>query len=145
MGYCIRMSDSKFCIKKENCDGALQAAKQLGNGSNHPQARGSTYENGKTTKRFFSWMNDVDVTQWAHIKNAMDEWRYPCKIDSDGNVVKIEFDGEKIGQEEILFNAIAPFVESGSYIEMTGEDGAKWRWVFDGKTCDEKQAKVSYE
>ena len=32
-----------------------------------------------------------------------------------------------------FIETIAPFVQSGSYIEMTGTEGGAWRWVFDGK------------
>lgn len=35
--------------------------------------------------------------------------------------------------------------EPGSYIEMRGEDGALWRWVFDGKTCKEITAKITWD
>ena len=47
-----------------------------------------------------------------------------------GEIVNLEFDGEKSGDEDILFRAIAPFVESGSFIEMRGEDGCQWRCLF---------------
>ena len=40
--------------------------------------------------------------------------------------------------------AIAPYVEAGSYIEMYGEDGDKWRYVFDGKTVKEVYPKVEW-
>jgi hypothetical protein len=61
-------------------------------------------------------------------------------------VIGIMFEGEKSDStEEEMFNVIAPFVKAGSYIEMQGEDGARWRWVFDGETCKEKNAEISWD
>lgn len=57
----------------------------------------------------------------------------------------ISFEGEnQDGTEHEMFNAIAPFVEPGSYIEMQGEDGAIWRWVFQDDTCIEKAAEIGF-
>jgi hypothetical protein len=130
------MAEAKFTIKKEKKSAALEALKKLGNGSNDPRAHGNGY---------FSWMNDTDPDQWDSIKEAMSEWRYPVQFDKEGNVVGIGFNGEKMGQEEFMFQTIAPFVEAGSCIHMRGEDGSQWRWEFDGKTMKEKQGKVSFE
>jgi hypothetical protein len=38
--------------------------------------------------------------------------------------------------------AIAPYVEENSYIEMVGEDGDRWRWVFKNGKCEEKYPEV---
>jgi hypothetical protein len=35
--------------------------------------------------------------------------------------------------EEIVWEAIAPVVVSGSYVEFQGEDGALWKWEFRDK------------
>lgn len=60
-------------------------------------------------------------------------------------VTGISFEGEsQDGTEEEMFQAIAPFVEADSYIEMQGEDGEIWRWIFDGTTCVEKVANLSF-
>ena len=75
----------------------------------------------------------------------MASWRWEVEEDEDHNIISINFCGEKSGDDLILFDAIAPFVEPGSMIEMLGEDGAKWRWIFDGKTCEEKYAKIVWD
>ena len=48
----------------------------------------------------------------------------------------IEFDGATFHDEDAVFSAIAPYVEAGSYITMSGEDDEWWCWYFDGSTCD---------
>ena len=132
MGYCIEMRSANFLIRKENEDAALDAVKKLGNGSNDDRAHG-----GGMGRKWFSWMNNANPNDWDTLKDAMKAWRYPIKKDESGNWGKISFDGEKIGQEDLLFNTLAPFVEPGSVITMEGEDGSVWHWEFDGKTCKE--------
>ena len=59
------------------------------------------------------------------------------------SVIGISFMGEGYSDDIKLFNILAPFVESGSFIEMIG-DGETWRWVFDGTSCQEKHPKVEW-
>ena len=66
-------------------------------------------------------------------------------ISENGNIFELNFAGEKLGDDEILFQAIAPFVKKDSYIEMQGECGLIWRWSFDGKTMKEKTANIMFE
>lgn len=42
----------------------------------------------------------------------------------------------------MMFNTIAPFVEKDSYIQVSGEEGDSWRWVFNGTTCEEVLSSV---
>ena len=70
---------------------------------------------------------------------------YIPKLDNDGNIVEIDFEGERLGHDEdVMFNAIAPYVEDGSFIEMVGEDGDRWRWVFKNGECKEIKAKMTW-
>jgi hypothetical protein len=60
------------------------------------------------------------------------------------SVVGISFMGEGYSDDIELFNILAPFVEAGSFIEMNGEEGETWRWLFDGTSCQEKHPKVEW-
>jgi hypothetical protein len=129
MGYCMSQNESKFHIKASDKDQALRAIKVM-----------------MTEKKdSFSWVDTATVKSSRNLVDAMGEWRWDIDEDEAGNVVDITFSGEKAGDDLALFKAIAPFVESGSYVEMHGEDGAQWRWVFHDKTCVEKTAKVSWD
>ena len=66
------------------------------------------------------------------------------KFDEHGNVNGIKLVIEKAGEDNCMFNAIAPYVKAGSYIRMEGEGGALWQWVFDGKCCTIKQPTISW-
>ena len=123
MGYCMQQVDSMFTIKAENVEKALEAIKKLTAG--------------------YAWVSP-DVVNATTLCNAMWAWRWEIVMDNN-DVIGISFNGEKLGDDEILFNAIAPYVEAGSFIQMSGEEGMMWRWSFDGKECREQQAVISWE
>jgi hypothetical protein len=62
-----------------------------------------------------------------------------------GDITGLEFTGEKYGDCPLLFTTLAPYIEAGSVIEYHGEDGDKWRYVFDGKTIKVTKPKVVWE
>jgi hypothetical protein len=148
MGYCMEMRTANFTIKAENRSAALKAIKAM---ADRPEDMGGgTYYGGTRQVAHYSWMNGVDFHSFHTFPDAMDAWRWPVQEDATnddetfGDIIGIEFTGEKMGDDEKLFAAIAPFVEKGSYIEMQGEEGDIWRWVFDGEGVKEVMAKVSF-
>jgi hypothetical protein len=65
--------------------------------------------------------------------------------DEDGNITKVDFNWEKLRNAKALWDAIAPYVKEGSLIEMKGEDGAIWRYVFKSLTCKKVYPKIVWE
>jgi len=142
MGYCMDQTEAKFSIKRENHIPALNALKVLMT-KDSLKGGGSSGPSGRT--RHFSFCNGADVDGWANLAQAMEEMRWEPKLDSEYNIVGIEFCGEKMGDDNHIFKAIAEFVEDGSFIQMRGEDGDQWRWKFSGGKCEEEHANVSWE
>ena len=129
MGYCITQTGANFTIKEQNFKPAYRAIKHQMSGVVYRWSNGTDWFNG---------LRDLYA--------VLEFWRYEPTLDEEsGDMIGINFTGEKIGDENLLFQVIAPFVEKGSFIEMVGEDGAQWRWVFDGKTCKEVIPKISWE
>jgi hypothetical protein len=126
MGYCIEQRSADFRIKRSNFAGALKAIK------------------GLADREHYSWVSASEFARAESLPEAMEAWRWSVTV-KDDDVTDIFFEGEKSGDDDTLLDAIAPFVEPGCYIEMQGEDGTLWRWVFDGKTCKEKGATVSWD
>jgi hypothetical protein len=122
MGYCITLMDSNFRLKASKKKEALAALKKM-----DPSVNGRGFWDG--TKQW-SWVDQKHINQAKSLEEALSIWRYCPEVDQEDNIISVDFDGEKIGQEDEMFKVIAPFVEDGSYIEMQGEDGAMWRWVF---------------
>lgn len=136
MGYCMDLMEQNFEIKAENKAGALAAIKAL--------AGNETISN--SFGKHFSWVNTEDFLNAETLEDALRVWRWDGHSTSpEADIYGIEFIREKAGDDKILFDAIAPFVVEGSYIQMRGEDGAMWRWEFDGETCDERFATVIWE
>ena len=127
MGYCMSQDEAKFAITKSKQAAALKSLKAL----------------AKSTK--LTWTTSEDILAAKTLAGAMEELRWPVEEDEDGNVISIEFSGEKAGDEMKFFGAIAEHVDDGCFIEMHGEDGSRWRWVFSGGKVTEKAANVSWE
>jgi hypothetical protein len=135
VGYHMELMDQSIFIPKENKEFALQAIKNL-------VGKETIVDSGGP---HFAWVSTDGFLRAKTLQEAMCEWRWDISEDEDGNVDYISFGGEKSGDDEILFRAIAMYVKPGSFIEMQGEDGYRWRWVFDGDTCKEKSGKIVWE
>lgn len=122
--------DAEFFIPSENTREALEALKAL---MNNPNADRSGYNSRGSDS--FAYMRRVEPSDWDYLKEAMADWRFPVELDDKHNVVGITFRGENSGDEEQMFEVIAPYVESGSYIEFFGRgDGYRWKIHFEEDT-----------
>lgn len=124
MGYGATVRDQLFHIHVTKKADALQRIKQL--------------------KGAFMWVYDSAVRAAKTLEDMFAVWGWTLKVDGTGTVYGIEFDREKLGNEDLLFKAVAPCVKAGSYIAMTGEDGEIWRWFFNGKTCVRQHAVITW-
>lgn len=126
MGYCIEMTESKFAIKKDNFENALKSLKAVFVPEN---MNCYDYIGGKKYPHF-SWVDTRTVLESINLVEALEEIRYVPQYNQNGDICNVEFIGQKYGDEEIFFRALAPYVEAGSYLYFKGEDGNKWKWVF---------------
>lgn len=128
MGYCMDQSDANFCIPRNKAKDALKAIKALADKNDR-----------------FSWVSASEFKHAKSLVEAMDAWRWNLSAEDEGeDYTSIQFEGEKLGDDLVLFKAIAPFVNEGSFIEMHGEDGSIWRWTFDGTTCKEVSPTITW-
>lgn len=126
MGSCVSMRECDFKIKKENTSKALEIIKEL-------------VKKGEE----FRWVSNEIILEAENLKEVLEEFGY--EVSEKETALEIEdFLNEKEGDELTMFQAIAPVVEEGSYIEMYGEDGDTWRWVFENGKCTEKRPKVEW-
>lgn len=134
MGYCMyQLGCSDFFISRQNVSRALNAIKKL--------AGNETIED--SSGRHYSWVSGA-YAEAESLEEAMEDWRWYPEMDDTGNVIRLEFNGEKLGDDHILLSAIAPFVDRGE-IEMEGEDGARWLWRFKNGQCVEVTARIVYD
>lgn len=143
MGYCMEQRDVNFFIAKKNHEKALAAIKALD--KNVDEQGGGSISYGGNIKRNYAWVTTEEYLNAKTLEEAIEAWRWEVILDKEGNIGGLSFYREKLGDDEILFNAIAPYVKKGSFIEMIGEDGTIWRWQFDGKKMKEITARIVFD
>lgn len=127
MGYYIDFRGCDFRIKASNKEAALSALKKL-----------------FVKRKQLGWVSQEDIKDKTSLEDALEECRWDTENSIEGDIDCIRFNGEKSGDDEIIFDAIAPYVEKDSFIEMQGEEGEMWRWVFDGEHCKEIYPTVTW-
>ncbi len=132
MGYCIDQRDTRFFIPHSRINEAYAALNTLA-----AAADSARYGH-------FAWVDTATIRRARSLTEHLKEWRWEAEFDAQGNLTGLHFTGEKLGDDFELFQALAPFVRSGSFIVMQGEDGEMWRWMFDGSQCHEQSATVSF-
>ena len=130
MGYYIESRDCNFLLKRENVPNAWKALKEL-------------FQSGFNA----GWVETQIVLDAPSFEDAIDECGFTIEAKDDvTDYDYIYFNGEKYsGDENVILSAIAPYVEPDSYIEMSGEDGEHWRWIFGKDGVIEKHAKLVWD
>ena len=132
MGYCAHINDEHFRIE----------ASSLTNLHAHMRAwRGPGPDH-------YGWfdMDQFNTGRNGTINDMAVAFGFQFTHDDDGNIDFVEFLADKPGEDDALFFAlIAPFVTAGSWVEWYGEDGAIWRWAFDGKRAFQQEPRIEYD
>lgn len=152
MSYYVETIESNFVLKSENYDKAYQAVCELNR--NDDAKQGGCYGGEPAMKpvnsnsvsnnpnKWYSWM------QWNYDEtcNNIIEVLEMLGFDVCANENAIDglYYDNKMGQEDIFFDAIAPYVESGSYIVWCGEDRTMWVWAFEDGKMIEKEARITW-
>ena len=75
------------------------------------------------------WATSQGVVLGKVLEEGMVGWRYCPRNDNKQNVVGLIFLGDRLLDDEILFRALARYVQDGSYLDISASEG-KWRWSF---------------
>ena len=124
MGYCISVSCGGMVIPKEKVNKALESINSIKQGN-------------------YSWVNHT--ANFSTLVEAINAWRYGSVVEENGDVTIEYFIGEKLGDDEILWEALAPYITKGGIVEYLGEEGEIWRSNFDGKKVKEQRASISWD
>ena len=132
MGYQIQVQGQRIRIKQANFEAAMKAliAIEAGGFTSSPEAATS--------------LEDL-LTRWRWQPRILMEKDPPVKGSKVGDIVYLDFTGEKMAEEEDMFRAIAPWIEPGCFVEISGEEDARWRWVFNGKTMYETNCVMDWD
>ncbi len=134
MGTNIYQTEQRFCIKAANHQKVMLAIKGL-----------AGKETIVDTEAHFYFVRTKDFLAAKTISEIFDAWRWSIDTNYNGDISGINFIGEKLGDDNIFFQAIAPYVEEGSYIQMFNDSGKTWRWCFENGKMLEKYAKLAFD
>jgi len=82
---------------------------------------------------------DCDFTK------VFEEFRWTPEFDLDGNIDNFEFYEYNLGNEDVFFNILGPYVEKNSYVRMRGDDGLHWEYQFNGNKMEEITGILDFE
>jgi hypothetical protein len=130
-----------ICALNDNDD--LKNGGSWGGGeltSDHPRPAGLNHH----PARWFSWTKpnypDLFATFTEVIEHLGFEITETSQTD-ETNTYELIYDSKR-GQEDLFLEACAPYLTG--QIEWTGEDGARWRNLFDGKTIINQSGRIVY-
>ncbi len=126
MGFCIWLLEVDVRIPLSVHDQLLEAIKELHR--YRPERAGE--EPATTSIVDHKWVDSQEVLKAKNLGPALAAWRWEPSFDPAGNVANLRFRGKKAGDDHLLFDALAPFAEDGSFLVIEDEDGAIRRWVF---------------
>ena len=132
MTYCMQQRGQQFSIKPSAKEAALNAIKT--SAENRARRADATHED----RSFAEAVSKLQI-----FEDGLVAWNWQL-MDSGDGTSWLECLGDALRDDRLLFDDIAPFVEAGSFIEMSGEDGTLWRWYFDGKQCEEQLGHVVF-
>ena len=137
MGYYVEVMDAAIRIPPENYEKAVSLFSGL---MEKETDHGSDFSS-RAAERFYSWVNTSHVLEalkndeqslGENIADAFSYWGYVLTVDSNRGVEWEYRERDKWGDDEFLWGALAPCISEGSFIEFRAEDGAMWKYEFDG-------------
>lgn len=145
MGYYAYSRDCSFFLSHEVNQAATRHAKEKLLTELEVKGRGRRYANGKCIEKWYSWVNTHDIQNAENVESLIMAFGWNYFLDDDGNITDVWKDGgQKLGQEDCLFAALAPFIKDESYIIMQGEDDLIWRWYFENGEMIEQVGKIIF-
>ena len=145
MGYLI-----KNCVEQRGCDFTILSGKKVEALEfvrkkllDEVNKKGNSYGADNYNHSYLYVLNS-SIIQAKTIEKLLLTFGYNPEVDETGNIISVNFEGEKLGQEYYLFEAIASFVQPYSWIEMEDENRDIWRWIFEDNTCRQIYAAVIF-
>ena len=160
MGYYVDIDEADFFIAKYNFDAAYKKCVELNDRDDLKSGGGGafTLPNGEQMKygdprpegmnyhpmKWFSWMEPNYPETLKTFPEILTALGFDVSYDEVGNIDGLSYNN-KIGNEDLFLQAIAPFVRNGSYINWMGEDHTMWQNSFDGEKMTTKTGRVVFD
>ena len=132
MGYYVKIRIKNLIIPAENVKAAHTALKELW--TDKPtgwllKQREATFD-GLEDWRGYAWVH-YRQGGWPNLVEELQSWPFNAHQCPNGSVKMTSYRGEKWGDQEVLFRALAPFVRGKATIHVIGEEGNEYHYLFD--------------
>jgi len=129
VGYHVNATEISVRIRIDDEDAAFKAMVRFNEQCPPEMKRGGTVGEDGREEKWFSWMR-ADFSEYDGLGMILGEMGFSYDLD-DGWIVLRQWHGDKQGQEDLLMESIAAWVEPGSFVEWVGEDCYRYRWDFE--------------
>lgn len=124
MGYYVEYDCSGITFPKNKGDEVLAAINALHEPTlMKSQASGGSWNAGKQVDVWYGFTQNPPEGGFTSLINAFRAWRFDLD-ETHSEEYSFGWLGEKIGDEEIFFKALAPYATGEIYAR--GEDGKEW-------------------
>jgi hypothetical protein len=112
-------------------------------------ARGGSFPKGEGDSVFsntwYSWTDTALLMSTTSLEEFIGQFFEELEFSTDGRAFNFS-DSNKIGQEDILFEHLAPFLQSEEeFARWTGEDDTHWAWSIRRGKLVELSGHIIYE
>jgi len=143
MGTHIDFKECNFFVKAEDKVEAFKFAKNKLLAEVEEKGQAGSWANGVRTITEYSWVTNKEIKDTRCLEDLIEVFGWGVENNENDDIVHIYCGQDKLGQEDCLFEAIAPFVKENSYIEVVIEFESV-RWCFRDKKLVEQEAKISW-
>jgi len=86
----------------------------------------------------------LELIGFDTLEDAMNELGFDIRVGDEADVFALDSNGLGYAspKEDEILQAIAPFVEPGSYINMVWEGSEVFQWFFDGRKCHSRNIRL---
>lgn len=148
MGYYVSTQHVDIRIDAKNLDAAFKAACELNwrndlkRGGKSP--RPDPLPEGPNEWQWFSWVGWNYHETCKDLVEVLEEFGLEgIETEEDGSVVGFYYDS-KTGNEDALFEALAPFIDPDGVVAWRGEGDEYWRWVFRNGKLVTQEGEIVY-
>ena len=134
MSILTKIVKQSIFISSDNLNKAYKDACELNNrndlkgGGRSSQFEGYSYHEPRPDK-WFAWVNWNYQETCKNLIDMLDVFRFDVEVNDNGDIIYLEWKGNKLGDEAELFRVLAPYISSGSYMYWSSEEG-DYTWYF---------------
>ncbi|SEW38836.1 hypothetical protein [[Clostridium] fimetarium] len=149
MSYSMECRDIKFLIKSKNIGRVTDICNEIRREKSESSFYDEYFESEDSESEDCDSESEdyLDSKEYLEFKEldfekAIDDCGWRATLNKNGDCISISTFFEYSTEYVDTLSEIAPYVESGSFIEMQGENGTIWRWIFDGGKLSLKYAET---